>query len=230
MIVSVCYTVLPSVAGVFFMDKFNEGQPAHSVERSLEIALTQCRDLQDQQNPFKPFPRTPYFGVLHRMWLAEPILFIEKSRTMLVSWWSAAETLHYCMTHQPAKVIYWAIDEDRALTLLNYAWVLYEQQDAALKALYPLDRPRDRRSYRQLELRDGGLIVALPGKDPNKVRSEHPTIIVMDEAAFIPNGGEAFDIAISSRVPKMLVVSSEAPGWFRRLTKNAVPEPLVPYL
>jgi hypothetical protein len=37
----------------------------------------------------------------------------------MVSWWSAAETLHYCMTHQPAKVIYWAQDEDRALTILK---------------------------------------------------------------------------------------------------------------
>jgi hypothetical protein len=114
--------------------------------------------------------------------------------------------------------------------MLNYAWTLYEQQAPILKALYPLDRSRDRQSYKQLELKDGGLIVALPGKDPNKIRSEHPTIVVMDEACFIENGGEAFDIALASRVPKMLLVSSAAPSWLRRLTKSALPEQLDLYL
>jgi hypothetical protein len=32
--------------------------------------------------------------------------------------------------------------------------------------------------------------VAIPGKDPNKIRSEHPTVLVIDEAAFIENGGD----------------------------------------
>ncbi len=191
---------------------------------------TKTRDDQDQKNPYKPFPQKPYFEVLHKVWLREPILFIEKSRTMMVSWWAAAEALHYIMTHQPSKAIFWAQDEDRSLAILNYAWILYEHQDPRLQAIYPLSRPRDRQSYRQLELKDGGLIVALPGKDPNKIRSEHPTIVVMDEACFIENGGEAFDIALASRVPRVLLVSSAAPGWLRRLTKNAVPEPLDPYL
>jgi hypothetical protein len=34
------------------------------------------------------------------------------------------------------------------------------------------------------------------------------------------------DIALASRVPKVLLVSTAAPSWLRRLTKNAVPEPL----
>ena len=148
----------------------------------------------------------------------------------MASWWAAAETLHYVMTHQPAKGILWAIDEDRSLALLDYAWTLYLQQDERLKRIFPLERPRDRQSYKQLELKEGGLLVALPGKDPDKIRSEHPTLLVMDEAAFIENGAEAYDIAISSRVPRVLVISSAAPGWFRSITKHAVPVPLERYL
>jgi hypothetical protein len=68
------------------------------------------------------------------------------------------------------------------------------------------------------------------GKDPNKIRSEHPTVVVMDEAAFIEQGAEAYDIAIASRVPKMLVVSSAAPGWFHSITRTAVPSSLDQYL
>jgi hypothetical protein len=191
---------------------------------------TKTRDDQDQRNPFKHFPQYSYFTVLHNAWLIEPVIFIEKSRTMMVSWWSAAEAVHYIMTHQPAKAIFWALDEARSLTLLDYAKVLYEQQHGALKKIFPLERPLDRQSYNQLELKDGGILVALPGKDPDRIRSEHPTIVIIDEAAFIENGGESFDIALSSRVPKMMCISSAAPGWFRLLTKDARPTSLEKYL
>jgi hypothetical protein len=69
------------------------------------------------------------------------------------------------------------------------------------------------------------MIVALPGKDPDKVRSEHPTLIVFDEACFIEQGGEAFDVALASRVPKVVLISTAAPSWLRRITKQAIAEP-----
>src|SRR6266436_1946411 len=99
---------------------------------------TKARDPQDQNRSYKPFPTYPYFKVLHKLWIKEPFLFVEKSRTMMISWWSAAETLHYCMTHQPSKVIYWALDQDRAVALLNYAKTLYGQQDDVFKEIFPL--------------------------------------------------------------------------------------------
>jgi hypothetical protein len=196
--------------------------------------MTRTKDEQDPVAPYKPFPNYEYFDILHAWFLAEPILFVEKSRTMMASWWAAAETLHYVMTHQPTKGIFWAQDEDRSLALLDYAWTLYEQQARYLKELFPLTKPRDRQSYKSLELAAGSSIVGLPGKDPNKIRSEHPTVLVIDEACFIENGGEAFDVAISSHVgergngTKVLVISSAAPSWFRRMTKPAVPVGLMP--
>lgn len=187
---------------------------------------TKTRDDQDPNNPYKPFPDYHYLKTMHYLWQKEPILFVEKSRTMMASWFFAAETLHGIMTQQPSTGIFWAQDEDRATKLLDYAWVLYEQQDERMKALYPLDRSRDRQTYKRLELKDGGVLQALPGKDPDKIRSEHPSIVIMDEACFIENGGEAFDVAISSKVPKVGVVSSAAPSWFRRMTKQAKREEL----
>jgi hypothetical protein len=134
------------------------------------------------------------------------------------------------MTHQPSTTIYWAQDQDRAIALLDYAKVLYEQQDAVLKNIFPLARPLDRQGFDRLELKDGGIFIALPGKDPDKIRSLHPSQLLIDEACFIDNGGEAFDVAISSRVPKVLVISSAAPSWFRRMTKDARPIQLEKYL
>jgi len=161
---------------------------------------------------------------MHDIWLREPILYVEKSRSMVTSWWSAAEAFHMVMTRQPAKAIFWAQDEDRALALRDYVWTLWEQMHPALQAMFPVVRPRIKQSYDKLELTEGGMCLALPGKDPDKIRSEHPTVLVMDEANFIENGGEAFDVALASRVPKVLLISTAAPSWLRRVTKCAKPE------
>jgi hypothetical protein len=134
------------------------------------------------------------------------------------------------MTRQPAKAIFWALDKARSLTLLDYARVLYEQQADVFKQIFPLEQPLDRQSYNRLQLKDGGILIALPGKDPDRIRSEHPTIVIIDEAAFIENRGESFDIALASRLPKLMCISSAAPGWFRRLTKDARPISLEKYL
>ena len=184
---------------------------------------TKTRDDQDPINPYKPFPPHEYFQELHNVWMREKFMFIKKSRTMMASWWAAAETLHMVMNHQPSRAIFWAQDEDRATALLDYAWVLYDQMDDQLKAIYPLERPRDQQSFKELELRDGGLIKALPGKDPQKIRSEHPTILVLDEADFIDNGAEAFDVAIASKVPWVLAISTPNPGWMSFMCSTALP-------
>lgn len=187
---------------------------------------TKSRDDQDPIHPYKPLPETEYFDVLHADWQRERILYVEKSRSMITSWWSAGEALHYVMTHQPSKGIFMAQDQDRAVVLRDYVWTLYEQQHPSLQKLFPVPRPRKAQSFDKLELSDGGLLIALPGKDPDKIRSEHPSLVVFDEACFIEYGGEAFDVALASRVPKVLLISTAAPSWIRRITKNAVPEPL----
>ena len=184
---------------------------------------TKTVDEQDHVDPYKPFPDYPYFDKLYELWLTEPILFVEKSRTMMLTWFFSALCLHWAMTHQPSKVIFWAQDEDRALKPLEYCWTMWEQMTPRLKALWPLDRPRDRQGYNMLELARGGALLALPGKDPDKIRSEHPSIVMLDEAAFIDKGREAVAVALATRVPKLVALTSANPGWFRSVTKDAQP-------
>ncbi len=64
-----------------------------------------------------------------------------------------------------------------------------------MKELYPLPRLKkqiEEQAVYRVELGGGGWLEALPGKNPDKIRSEHPTIVCMDEAAFNPNGAEAY--------------------------------------
>jgi hypothetical protein len=86
---------------------------------------TNTKDEQDPANPYKRFPESKdYHRLLHLLWEREPVLFIEKSRTMMTSWWGVAEFTHYVQTNQPALGIFVAQDEDRAVKCIDYARIL----------------------------------------------------------------------------------------------------------
>jgi hypothetical protein len=186
---------------------------------------TETWDEHDVVHPYKPFPDYAYFDVLHTAFHREAKLFVEKSRTVMATWWACGETFHYVMTHQPASCIYWCPDQDRAEKCIEYVKVLYKRQDPRLLSLYPLPRKKktvEDQSVFRFELGGGGWFEALPGKNPDKIRSEHPTIVMMDEAAFNENGAEAYANAISTRPKKLLAISSACPGWFFDLIEPAV--------
>jgi phage FluMu gp28-like protein len=189
---------------------------------------TKSWDEHDATNPYKPLPDYKYFDVLCHLFLTESRLFVEKSRTVMATWFFAGACLHYVMTHQPSSCIFWCPDEDRAVKVIKYCKTFFAQQREELKALYPLPRKKrleDQAVYR-LELGGGGWLEALPGKNPDKIRSEHPSLIFMDEAAFNENGAEAYSNAVSTRPQKLIAISSAYPGWFFDLIEPAESIPL----
>ena len=127
------------------------------------------------------------------------------------------------MTNQASKVIFWGPDEDRALQPLDYAWTLWENQVPELQQAWPLDRPRERQSYMRMELANDSVLVALPGKDPDRIRKDHPTIVFFDEAAIIERFEESYGVALAARPVKIVAISSAKPGEFRNITKDAKP-------
>lgn len=141
----------------------------------------------------------------------------------MATWWGAAECFHYVMCHQPASCIFWCPDEDRAVKCITYCKTLYAQMDPCLKELYPLKKPLNQQAVYSFQFADGGLLDALPGKNPDKIRSEHPALVFMDECCFNEQGDAAYDNAVSTRPTKLVAVSSAAPSWFEELTKCAVP-------
>jgi hypothetical protein len=159
---------------------------------------TRAKDEQDKEHPYKPFPHYDYFEMLYAAWLAEPILLIEKSRTMMLTWFFAGLCLHHAMTNPASKVIFWGPDEDRALQPLDYAWTLWENQVPELQAAWPLDRPRKLQSHTWMELANDSVLVALRGKDPDRIRKEHPTIVFFDEAAIIERFEESYGVALAA--------------------------------
>src|SRR5947209_8348374 len=110
-----------------------------------------------------------------------------------------------------------AEEEDRVRELVEYAKILYERQEPALKRLYPLKRKK--KADAELEFEHGSRMVAIPGGGDH-IRSYHPWALLQDEAAFMPEAGEAYDNAVPV-CQKIVVVSSAGPGWFAEQCQSA---------
>src|SRR5215510_9874471 len=50
---------------------------------------TKTQDDKDPETPYKPFPDWAYFDYLHKLLEEDSRLFVEKSRTMMATWWGA---------------------------------------------------------------------------------------------------------------------------------------------
>src|SRR5947209_2774615 len=169
-------------------------------------------------SPYRPFPEKPYFEPLAEGFQREPVLFLEKSRDMMISWLFVGLFTHAAMTTPGIEVLFQSQKIEKAVELVEYAKILYERQEPALKRLYPLKRKK--KADAGLEFEHGSRMVAIPGGG-DQIRSYHPWGLFQDEAAFMPEAGEAYDNAVPV-CQKIVVVSSAGPGWFAEQCQSAV--------
>ena len=187
------------------------------------LNCTKTVDEQDETgNPIKPFPDKPYFKPVLQAMDNETTLFIEKSRTMMLSWTGAAWAMHKMGTRPATGVLVQSEDEDRATNFVKYAKALWEQSTPEIQARWQPKGGRlpGQQPYNEFHLANKSWIKGIPG-NPDKVRSEHPFCVIFDEAAHMTMGEAAFNIAQATRCKKIFCISSAKPGWFRDLTKDA---------
>lgn len=146
-------------------------------------------------NPYRPFPDKPYFKRLLELIHREPVLFIEKSRDMMISWLCVGFFTHAAMVNEHREVLFQSQKEDKAAELVDYAKTLYDQQNEALKRRFPLTKSIREQAALKLEFANGSRIVGIP-EGADQIRSYHPWGLLMDEAAFQPEAGEAYDAAV----------------------------------
>ena len=170
-------------------------------------------------SPYRRFPDKPYFRPIIDVLRRESVVFCLKSRDMMLSWLLVAFLTHDCMMHGGVEVVFQSLTEEKAAELVGYARCLYDRQDDDIKARYPLAQPLAKQSSLELNFRAGNRIVGIPhGTD--KIRSYHPTALLIDEAAFIPDAEASFNEAISA-CKKILVLSSAGPGFFEAVCESA---------
>lgn len=142
----------------------------------------------------------------------EPVVFIEKSRDLMISWLCVGFFTHAAMTNDQREVLFQSQKEDKAAELVDYAKTLYEEQDERRKRRFPLAKPLREQAALRLEFANGSRITGIP-EGADQIRSYHPWGLLMDEAAFQPKAGEAYDAAVPV-CQKIVVVNSAGPGWF----------------
>lgn len=84
-------------------------------------------DEHDPTTISKPFPNKAMYRIVCRAWRDYNILFIEKSRQIMMSWIMAALFLHDAMTKNVRRIAFQSKEQDSANALLDRAKHIYEQ-------------------------------------------------------------------------------------------------------
>lgn len=154
------------------------------------------------------FPNKSYFRVLFDYLSAKKRIFVPKTREMVTSWSVMAYAAHQAQWFR-AEVVVQTDSEDKAKKLVGYAECLYRNQEPWLKVLHPL---AGEASQLSLTWAEGGKVFGIPSGE-NKIRMYHPTLYIMDEAAFLPEAQQCYDAA-QPVAKQIIAISSAGPGWF----------------
>lgn len=109
---------------------------------------------------------------------------VVKSRTMMGSWGCVGYFTHQAMTVPGREYLFQSQTQEKAEELISYAKTLWNQQEQWLKDKFPMDRRLDDFPKDMVRWENGSRIIGIPS-DPEKVRSYHPTGMLIDEASFI---------------------------------------------
>ena len=169
-------------------------------------------------SPFRRLPDKPYFPPLAVAFEEAPVMFVEKSRDLMLSWLTVGLFTHAAMTTPGREVLFQSQKLEKACELVEYARTLYEQSDQAIRKAYPLAKSVQATGV--LEFDNGSRIVAIPG-GADQIRSYHPWGLLMDEAAFMPEATDCYNNAVPV-CAKIVVLSSAGPGWFADVCTSAV--------
>lgn len=187
-----------------WMQRYSKTKDSHWREHSAD-------------SPYRRFPDKPYFRPLMGGFQADPVMFVEKSRDLMLSWLFVGLFTHAAMTTEGIEVLFQSQKQEKACELVEYAKILYEQSDEAIRKAYPLAKKNQAADV--LEFAHGSRIIAIPGGG-DQIRSYHPWGLLMDEAAFMPEAGESYDNAVPV-CKKIVVLSSAGPGWFADICNAA---------
>jgi len=174
---------------------------------------------EGRPGPYEPFPQWPYLADLFEILALERIIWIEKSRDMMVSWACVAYLTLEAMKVPHRGVLFQTQKENKVKQLIRYAKTLYERQDERIKKAYPLAKELSLQSDLSLEFAHGGKITGIPG-GAHQIRSYHPWGYLNDESSFQPDAGECYNEALSAVKGKIIFNSSAGPGWFADARKD----------
>lgn len=195
--------------------------------RDVYFWMTRCTktlDEQDIENPYKPFPQDQYIRHVIDSLRNEPVWNMMKSRTMLMTWIVCAYCAHTAFNRPATGVLFYSQDEDRSVHCVNCVKTLWENSLPSLKHYWKLAKPLPKQPYNRLDMANNSWFLGIPGQNPDKIRSFHPTIVAIDEAAFVERYEEAYNIAVATRCPQIISWSSANEGHFDEIFRSSMPD------
>lgn len=183
---------------------------------------TKTLDEQDPAKPNKPFPSKRYLKLVLDFLNHCPRVkkALPKSRTMMMSWEVSAWTAHFGFTHPGMCTVFQSADEDRAIHDVGYVKTLWRNSFPELRARWPAKKDPDLQPAHEFELLNRSRWIALTG-NPQKIRSEHPTIIVYDEAAHWEEYETGLNVGVGCDPLHIISLSSANPGYFADVCEDA---------
>lgn len=184
------------------------------------LTCTENPKAAQQGLPYKsPFPQKSFFVELFKAFLGhspydfpdpkKPRLFTPKSREMMTSWAVMAYATWRAQWHNWECLVQTeSLEKDKEL--IDYCSQLWRNQEPWLKDRHPL-ATREPNTF-SLEYAKGGRVVAIPS-GAHKIRLYHPTLYVLDEAAFLPEAQACYDTAHPVAF-QIIGISSAGPSWF----------------
>ena len=128
---------------------------------------------EGRPSPYEPFPDLPYLKPVFEIMDLKRIVWIEKSRDMMISWACVAYLTLHAMRVAERGVIFQTQKYEKAIDLVNYAKCLYRRQAPWLKDIFPLAKPLDSQPQDRLEFASGGYVLGIPG-GADQIRGHHP--------------------------------------------------------
>lgn len=184
--------------------------------------LTKTIDEQDNQNPYKPFPAYAYIEHTLPILLSEPITFIGKSRSVMASWTVAGAAAWLCQTRPACGIVIQSRNEEKAKKVVEYVRVLYSQSHPEWQRRHPLAKPLSAQSETECAWANDSWVKAITGT-PDSIRSEHPTVVALDEAGFMEFFEECFNVGRGANPLHAWALSSAEQGPFFDVLETAVP-------
>lgn len=187
---------------------------------------TRTVDEQDA-NSRKGFPTFEYFDYIAEDLMVRPpkgesvVHATYKSRTLMMSWTAAGLAAHMMCTQPDTRVIIQSADQPRAAKIIDKMKILIMNSTDRLrnKWLGKADYDLFSQSYTEINLPNGSSAGAFASGE-DKIRFEHGTIYIFDEASLEPELIECVTNALAAKTPFIWLIATAKPGPLNEVWKE----------
>lgn len=187
--------------------------------------ITECvytRDEADSSNTIKRFPNKKYLHLYAELWKRFPLIALPKTRRMTISWMTISLIVHDCIFNRARRWAFVSKKEENSDELVERVKFILENLD---KTRFPAELiPQWKKTFNYVEFTSNGSIIEGFPQGADQLRQFTFSGIFGDEVAFWEQAQNFYSASLPTidGGGRMTLVSSPAPGFFKRLVFDAL--------